>query len=388
MANRWGNNGNSERLYFGGASKITSDGDCSCEMKRCLLLGRKSMTNLESILKSRDITLLTKVRLIKAMVFPVVMYGCESWTIKKTEHWRINAFELRCWRRLLRVTWMARRSIQSILKEISPEYSLEGLMLKLKFQYFGHLMRRTNSVEKTLMLGKNVGGGRRGWQRMKWLGGITDSMDMSWVYSGISWWIESSGVLYSMGFQRVRHDWATELTDWLIYVTKLNIHIYGTIVTAQSISCVWFFATQWTVACQTPLSTGFPRQEYWSVLPFPSREISLLGIKPTSLALSGRFFAAEPPGKCPHIYEKVEHSLLQSFHPSFFGSSLIQISPYISNHEFISTLCFPLLLTLGIPSRCGHWPISVFISHSPFGQSYIQLYIFPLLLYLWHFIQK
>ena len=139
MAKRWGNNGNSERFYFGG-SKITVDGDCSHEIKRHLLLGRKVMTNLDSILKSRDITLLTKVRLVKAMVFPVVMYGCESWTTKKTEHPRTDAFELWCWRRLLRVPWTARRSNQSILKEISPEYSLEGLMLKLRLQYFGHLM--------------------------------------------------------------------------------------------------------------------------------------------------------------------------------------------------------------------------------------------------------
>ena len=160
-------------------SKVTADGDCSHEIKRCLLLGRKVMTNLDSILKSRDITLSTRVHLVKAMVFPVVMYGCESWTIKKTEHWRPDALELWCWRRLLRVPSIARRSSQSILKEISPEYSLERLMLKLKLQYFGHLMRRTDSLEKTLMLGKIEGGRRRGRQRMRWLNGITDSMDMS-----------------------------------------------------------------------------------------------------------------------------------------------------------------------------------------------------------------
>jgi len=159
-------------------SKITADRDCSHEIKRCLLLGRKAMTNLDSIFKSRDITLLTKVCLVKAMIFPVVMYGCESWTVKKTECQRINAFELCCWRRLLRVSWTA-RSNQSILTEISPEYSLEGLMLKLKFQYFGHLMLRTDSLGKTLMLGKIEGRRRRGWQRMRWLDGITDSMDMS-----------------------------------------------------------------------------------------------------------------------------------------------------------------------------------------------------------------
>ena len=144
-----------------------------------LLLGRKVMTNLDSIFKSRDITLPTKVHLVKAMVFPVVMYGCENWTVKKAEHWRIDAFELWCWRRLLRVLWTARRSNQSILKEISPVCSLEGMMLKLKLQYFGHLMRRVDSLEKTLMLGGIEGRRRRGRQRMRWLDGITDSMDMS-----------------------------------------------------------------------------------------------------------------------------------------------------------------------------------------------------------------
>ena len=160
-------------------SKITADGDCSHEIKRRILLGRKVMTNPDSILKSRDITLPTKVRLVKVMVFPVVMYGCESWTIKKAEHQRINAFELWCWRRLLRVPWRARRSNQSILKEISPEYSLEGLMLKLKLQYFGYQMGRVNSLEETLILGQIEGRRRRGRQRMRWLDGITDSMDMS-----------------------------------------------------------------------------------------------------------------------------------------------------------------------------------------------------------------
>ena len=167
-----------ETLFWGG-SRITADGDCSHEIKRHLLLGRKAMTHQDSILKSRDITLPTKVHLVKAMVFPVVMYGCESWTIKKAEHQRTDAFELWCWRRLLRVPWTARRSSQSILKEISPRYSLEGLMLMLKLQYFGHLMRRTDSLEKTLMLGKIEGRRRRGRQRMRWLDGITDSMDMS-----------------------------------------------------------------------------------------------------------------------------------------------------------------------------------------------------------------
>ena len=160
-------------------SKVTADGDCSHEIKRRLLLGRKVMLNLDSILKSRAITLLTKVRLVKAMVFPVVMYGCESWTIKIAEHRRIDAFELWCWRRLLRVPWTARSSNQSILKEISPGCSLEGLLLKLKLQYSGHLMWRADSLEKPLMLGKIEGRRRRGRQRMRWLDGITDSMDLS-----------------------------------------------------------------------------------------------------------------------------------------------------------------------------------------------------------------
>ena len=167
-----------QTLFWGG-SKITADGDCSHEIKRRLLLGRKVMTNLDSILKNRDITLPTKIRLVKAMVFPVVMYGCESWTAKKAEHRRIDAFELWCWRRLLRVAWTARRSKESILKEISPGISLEGMMLKLKLQYLGHLMRRVNSLEKTLMLGVVGGRRRRGRQWMRWLDGITDSVDVS-----------------------------------------------------------------------------------------------------------------------------------------------------------------------------------------------------------------
>ena len=160
-------------------SKITVDGDCSHKIKRCLFLGSKVMNNLDSILKSRDITLPTKVHLVKVIVFPVVRYGCESCTVKKAEHQRIDAFELWCWRRLLRVCWTARRANQSILKEISPGCSLEGVMLKLKLQYFGHLMWTTDSFEKTLLLGKIEGRRRRGWQRMRWLDNITDLMDMS-----------------------------------------------------------------------------------------------------------------------------------------------------------------------------------------------------------------
>ena len=166
----------SDFIFLG--SKITADGDCSHEIKRHLLLGRKVLNNLDSILKSRNSTLPTKVRLVKATVFPVVMYGCEGWTIKKTERWRINAFELWCWRRLLRVLWTSRTSNQSVLKEISPEYSLKGLMLKLKLQYFGHLMWCIDSLEKSLILGKIEGRRGRGWQRMRWLDGITDSMGM------------------------------------------------------------------------------------------------------------------------------------------------------------------------------------------------------------------
>ena len=207
------------------------------------------MTNLDSIVKSRDITLPTKVCLVKAMVFPVVRYGYESWTIKKAECWRIDAFELWCWRRLLQVPWTARRSNQSILKETSPECSLEGLMLKLKIQFFGHLMRRTDSLEKILMLGKTEGRRRRGWQRMRWLDGITDSMNMKWSE-------------------------------------------------VKSLSRVRLFAAPWTVAYQAPPSMGFSRQEYWSGLPFPSP-----GIFPTQGSNPGlprcrqTLLPSEPLGK-------------------------------------------------------------------------------------------
>ena len=194
-------------------SKITADGDCSHEIKRHLLLGRKVMTNLDSILKSRNITVPTKAHLVKAMVFPVVMDGCESWTIKKAECWRIDAFEQWCWRRLLRVPWTARRSNQYILKEISSEYSLEGLMLKLKLQYFGHLMWRTDHLKRPWCW-ERLKAGREGDDR-GWDGLISSSIQWTWVCinSGSWWWTGRPGLLQFMGSQRVGHDWATEL-NW------------------------------------------------------------------------------------------------------------------------------------------------------------------------------
>ena len=223
MANRETMETVTDFIFLG--SKITADGDCSHEIKRCMHLGRRTMTNLDSILKTRDITLPTNVCLVKAMVFPVVMYGCESWTIKKAEHWIIGVFELWYWRRLSRVPWNARRSNQSILKEISPECSLEELMLKLKLQSFGHSMQRTDSLETTLMLGKTEGR-RRGWQRMRWLDGISNSMDMSlnklWK---LRWTVKPGGEAVHGVAESDTTEWLN-WTDWKISLNCSNAKCY------------------------------------------------------------------------------------------------------------------------------------------------------------------
>ena len=263
-------------------SKITTDGDCSHQSKRCLFLARKDMKNLDNMLKSRDITLPTKIHLVKAMVFLVVMHGCESWTIKKTECQRTDAFELWCWRRFWRVPWTVMRSNHSILKEISPEYSLEGLMLKMKLQYFGHLIQRVDSLEKTLMLGE-IGaegeGDDRGWDG--WMESPT-RWTWVWVNSGSLWWTGRPGVLRFMRSQRVGHDWATEL-NWTNGICVLSHSVVSDSLWPHGrwptrLLCLW----------------GFYRQEYWNGLPcHPPGDLPKPGTEPTYLmspALTGRFF--------------------------------------------------------------------------------------------------
>ena len=248
-----------------------------------MLLGRKAMTNLASILKSRDITLPTKVHIVKAMVFPVALYGCESWTVKKAERWRTDALELWCWRRFLRVPWTARRSILSILKEFSPEHSLEGLMLKLKLQYSGHLTWRTDSLEKTLIPGKTDGRRRRGQQRMRWLDGITDSMHMSlsrlWelVMDREAWRTQS------MGLQRVRQDWTEQ--DHVLCVLSCSV----------TIDTLWPYGLQ---PARLLCPWGFSRQKYWSALPCPlPGNFPYPWIESRSSILQADSLLTEPPAK-------------------------------------------------------------------------------------------
>ena len=257
MANRWRNSG----IFWG--SKITADGDCNHGIKRCLLLGRKLMTDLDSILNSRDITLSTKVCLVKAMVFPVVMYGYESWTIKKAELRRIDAFELWCWRRVLRVPWAARRSNQSILKEISPGCSLEGQILKMKLQYFGHLMQRTDSFEKTLKLGKIEGRRRRdsrGWDG--WMASPTQ-WACFWVDSGS--WTRRPGMLRITRSQRARHNWVTEL-NWTFCLKTILLVV-----------CIYLFIYLFTLEWHTFYSILLPCWKCHEPLSFYFIIFSLVG---------------------------------------------------------------------------------------------------------------
>ena len=255
MANRWGNNGNSERLIFLG-SKITADGECSPKFKRRLLLGRKVMTKLDSILKSRDITLPAKVHLVKAkaIVFPVVMYGCEIWTIKKPEHWRFDAFELQCWRRLLRVPWTARRFNQSVLKKISPEYSLERLILKLQFKYFSHLIR-TDSLEKTLMQGKIEGGRGRGEQSMRWSPGITDLKDRS---LSKLWELVMDREAWHAAVHRVTKSYTTKRLNWTQLKVTITFCLQASFTFRVGIIQNMFNSTQ--------ISKGLSQNSTWDIM--------------------------------------------------------------------------------------------------------------------------
>ena len=265
---------------------------CSHEIKRYLLLGRKAMTNLDSILKSKDITLPTKVHLVKAIVYPIVMYGSESWTIKKAECQKVDAFELCCWRRLLRVPWTARRFNQSILKEISPEYSLEGLIMMLKLQSFGHLIQRTDPFEKTLMLGKIEGRRRRGRQGMRWMTPLTQ-WTWVWVNYGSWWWTGRPGVLQSMG---CKESDTAERLNWTVIIKKKKLKKKCQVASVTSDSLQPSKLEPTVFLCPW----GFSRLEYWIRLTCPSSgDLPYPGIERTSPALAGGFFAISATWEAP-----------------------------------------------------------------------------------------